>query len=101
MEANRIVELWPSLVEKALAKVYGTYWDLLLSRRDGVCPLLRALTGWPVSKYDLIKDVRSYLVLVDCALKKGHLVILEELLPEFGYLAELKGLSVEESYQVL
>lgn len=60
-----------------MAKVYSTYHDLFLSRRDGICPLFRALTGYPVSKYDLIKDVRSYLVLIDSALKKGHIILME------------------------
>lgn len=48
-----------------------------MSRRDGICPLLRLLTGYPVSKYDLIKDVRSYLILIDSALKREHIVVLE------------------------
>jgi hypothetical protein len=69
-DANSVAEIWPALIEKALAKTYGTYYDLAFSRRDGVCPILRALTGFPVSKYDLIKDVRSYLVLIDSALRK-------------------------------
>jgi hypothetical protein len=54
-----------------------------MSRRDGISPLFRALTGFPVSKYDLIKDVRSYLVLIDSALKRGHIIVLEDILPEF------------------
>lgn len=62
---------------------------------------MRLLTGYPVSKYDLIKDVRSYLVLIDSALKREHIVVLEEILPEFEYLAEMKGLSLNESYQIL
>lgn len=68
--------MWAALIEKALAKVYGTYYDLFLSRRDGICPIFRMLTGFPVSKYDLIKDVRSYLVLIDSALKRHQIVIL-------------------------
>lgn len=73
---NNAVEIWPALVEKAVAKIYGTYYDLSMSRRDGICPLLRLLTGYPVSKYDLIKDIRSYLILIDSALKRSHIVIL-------------------------
>ncbi len=41
-----------------------------------MAPIFRCLTGYPVSRYDLIKDVRSYLVLIDSALKRGHIVVL-------------------------
>jgi hypothetical protein len=64
-----------------MAKVYGTYSDLSGSLTEGIAPLYRLLTGSPVSKYDLIKDVRSYLVLIDSALKRNHVVIVEEVLP--------------------
>ncbi len=57
--------------------MYGSYLDLYQSTNDGICPILRSLTGFPISKYDLIKDVRSYLILIDSALKRGHIVVLE------------------------
>lgn len=70
-------------MEKALSKVYGTYTDLSMSKSEGISPIFRALTGYPVSRYDLIKDVRSYLVLIDSALRKDQFVIVEDILLEF------------------
>jgi hypothetical protein len=69
--------MWPSLVEKAMAKIYGTYMDLAMIRIDGITPFLKILTGLPVSQYAINKDFRSYLIVIDTALKKKHIIILE------------------------
>jgi hypothetical protein len=46
-------------------------------REDGICPLFRILTGLPVTQYSINKDFRTYLIVIDAALKKKHIVILE------------------------
>jgi hypothetical protein len=46
---NNIIEFWPSIVEKALAKIYGTYQDIFLTSFKGIKDLFRNLTGYPVS----------------------------------------------------
>lgn len=69
-------EVWAALVEKAVAKVFGTYYDLAVGW-GGVEGFVRMLTGLPVSKYDLVKDVRSYILLIDSALRREHIVVLE------------------------
>ena len=75
--AEGAVELWPALLEKAVAKVYGTYVDLMMSREAGMIDLFKLLTGAPASSYALNKDFRSFLILIDAALKRGHVVTLE------------------------
>lgn len=77
-EEEGTIELWPTLVEKAITKIYGTYLDLIMSRDEGMCEIFKILTGAPVSRYTLNKDFRSYLILIDSALKRGHLVTLEK-----------------------
>ena len=76
------VELWPSLIEKAIAKIYGTYLDLAMAREDGMSDLFKMLTGAPVSIYHLSKDFRSFLIIIDSALKRNHIVTLEGLREE-------------------
>lgn len=49
MPRTNIIEFWPSIVEKALAKVYGTYQDIFLTSYKGIKDLFRNLTGYPVS----------------------------------------------------
>lgn len=71
------VELWPAVVEKAVAKVYGTYLDLAMVREEGMGELFRLLTGAPMVAYQLTKDFRSFLILIDSALKRSHIVTLE------------------------
>lgn len=70
------VEVWSALIEKAVAKIYGTYIDLAMMRQEGMTDLFRLLTGSPFSSYTLTKDFRSYLVLIDAALKRSHVVTL-------------------------
>ncbi len=59
-----------------MAKVYGTYVDLMMSREAGMVDLFKLFTGAPVSSYILNKDFRSFLILIDSALKRGHIVTL-------------------------
>jgi len=46
-------------------------------RDDGMSNLFKILTGVPISQYTLNKDFRSYLILIDSALKRKHIVTLE------------------------
>lgn len=68
-------------MEKAVAKIYGTYLDLAMVREDGMLDLFKLLTGAPASIYPLPsnKDFRSFLILIDLALKRNHIVTLESL----------------------
>jgi hypothetical protein len=75
-EGESGVELWPALIEKAISKVYGTYVDLRMSVDQGMLDLFKLLTGAPASSYSLNKDFRSFLIIVDAALKRGHVVTL-------------------------
>lgn len=45
-------------------------------KNDGMSDLFRILTGAPISQYILNKDFRSYLILIDSALKRKHIVTL-------------------------
>ena len=49
-------------------------------REEGMCALFRLLTGAPASIYPLNRDFRSFLILIDAALKRGHIVTLEDVL---------------------
>ena len=40
-EIEGMIEIWPALIEKAIAKIYGTYLDLAMVRGDGMSPLFR------------------------------------------------------------
>jgi ornithine carbamoyltransferase len=46
---NGNFEFWPCIIEKAIAKVYGTYQDVCFTADRGVKDLLLLLTGFPVS----------------------------------------------------
>ena len=46
-------------------------------RNEGMSDLFRILTGAPISQYQITKDFRSYLILIDSALKRKHIVTLE------------------------
>jgi hypothetical protein len=72
---NGVYEVWPCLVEKALAKIYGTYQDLFLTQKRGVCDIMRCLTGLPVSEYSISKDFRAYLVVIDAAIRRKQIVV--------------------------
>jgi hypothetical protein len=63
-------------VEKAIAKTYGTYLDLASGQSEGMAEIFRILTGAPAHIYNLNKDFRSYLILIDAALKRKHVVTL-------------------------
>jgi hypothetical protein len=76
-EVDGSVEIWPALVEKAIAKIYGTYLDLASVQAEGMADIFRVLTGAPAHAYSLNKDFRSYLILIDAALKRKHVVTLE------------------------
>ena len=100
-EEDHYIELWPALVEKALTKVYGTYLDLAMVREDGMCDLFRTLTGAPVSRYRLNKDFKSYLYLIDNALKRGYIVTLEQVSEVNVEVAEARNLHPYMAYRVL
>jgi len=73
---NNIHEIWPSIIEKAIAKVYGTYQDIYLTSEKGVKDILRLLTGYPVSEFAINRDFRTFLVIIDAAIKKNQIVVL-------------------------
>jgi hypothetical protein len=75
-EVNGSIEIWPALVEKAIAKTYGTYLDLASVQGEGMSDIFRVLTGAPSHQFNLNKDFRSYLILIDAALKRKHIVTL-------------------------
>lgn len=62
-----------------MAKVYGTYQDIFLTAYRGVKELFRNLTGFPVSEYRINKDFRTFLVVIDTAIKKKQVVVLESI----------------------
>jgi hypothetical protein len=47
-----------------------------MSVDQGMLDLFKLLTGAPASSYSLNKDFRSFLIIVDAALKRGHVVTL-------------------------
>ena len=100
-QAEGRVEIWPVLVEKAVAKIYGTYVDLMMSKEEGMVDLFKLLTGAPATVYELNKDFRSFLILVDSALKRGHVVTLEGANTEESETARLRNLSLFQAYRVL
>jgi hypothetical protein len=100
-EIEGMIEIWPALIEKAIAKIYGTYLDLAMVRGDGMSPLFRILTGAPITKYVINKDFRSYLIVIDAALKRKHIVTLEGIAEEHQETAYLKNLNVHQSYRVM
>ena len=46
-------------------------------REEGMLEIFRLLTGSPASVYQLNKDFRSFLIIIDTALKRNHIVTLE------------------------
>lgn len=49
------IEIWSSIVEKALIKAYGSYEDLEYAHTT-INEILRDLTGGPVLEYDTNND---------------------------------------------
>ena len=64
--------------------------------------LFKMLTGAPTSTYHLSKDFRSFLIIIDTALKRNHIVTLEGLREEFaeGSPEEL-GVSQHHAYRLM
>lgn len=89
------------MVEKAIAKTYGTYLDLASVQAEGMAAIFRVLTGAPAHAYALNKDFRSYLILIDAALKRKHVVTLEMIPEENEETAGLKHLATNHAYRVL
>jgi hypothetical protein len=50
--------------------------DLAYAQSEGMNYIFKALTGVPAHVYSLTKDFRSYLILIDAALKRKHIVTL-------------------------
>ena len=96
-----IIEIWGELIEKAVAKIYGTYLDLCMARDEGMIELFKILTGAPHSSYGLNKDFRSFLILIDTALKRGHIATLESVREDHFEAAEMFGLSSYQAYRIL
>ena len=91
------IEIWPTLLEKAVAKIYGTYLDLAMVREEGMLDIFKLLTGAPTSVYDLNKDFRSFLIIIDTALKRNHIVTLEGIKEDEGD----SVLSQYQAYRIL
>lgn len=66
-----------------------------------MCDLFRALTGAPAHAYNLNKDFRSYLILIDAAIKRRHIVTLEMIPEQHEETALLKKLSPNQAYRVV
>jgi hypothetical protein len=63
--------------------------------------IFRVLTGAPVHTYVLNKDFRSYLILIDAALKRKHVVTLEMIAEEHEESAHLKKIAPNHAYRVI
>lgn len=63
--------------------------------------LFKLLTGAPVSTYPLNKDFRSFLIIIDAALKRGHVVTVEAIHEEHAETAKLRNLALHQAYKVL
>ncbi len=72
-----------------------------MNREDGMLHLFKILTGAPTSSYSLTKDFRSYLILIDAALKKKHIVTLEAIPEAYEETARVKNLNNFQAYRVL
>lgn len=57
--------------------MYGTYQDIYLTADRGVKDIIRTLTGLPCSEYTISKDFRTFLIIIDTAVKKKQIVVLE------------------------
>jgi hypothetical protein len=56
------------------------------------------MTGLPVSEYAIGKDFRTFLVIIDAAIKKNQIVVVEGIGEE---VAETKDLAADHSYQII
>lgn len=45
-------------------------------REEGMSELFRLLTGAPANIFPIVKDIRTLLIIIDNALKHGHVVTL-------------------------
>ncbi len=63
--------------------------------------IFRILTGAPANQYNLNKDFRSYLILIDAALKRKHIVTLERVVEEHEETAHIKNINISQAYRVL
>ena len=64
--------------------------------------LFRLLTGAPASVYELTKDFRSFLIIIDTALKRNHVVTLEGIKEEYVEQCEkMYGLMPYQAYRVM
>lgn len=70
-------------------------------RGEGMADLFRLITGAPTTIYPLNKDFRSYLILIDAALKRKHIVTLEAIPEEHAETAGLRNLTPHQAYKVL
>lgn len=70
-------------------------------QREGMTDIFRVLTGAPAHTYKINKDFRSYLILIDSALKRKHVVTLEMISEENEESAQLKKLSINQAYRVV
>ena len=66
-----------------------------------MCDIFRVLTGAPAHQYNLNKDFRSYLILIDAALKRKHIVTLQLIGEQHQETAQLKKLNINQAYRVL
>lgn len=62
---------------------------------------MKILTGLPVSQYAVNKDFRTYLILIDSALKRKHIVVLEGIHEDKQQSCFLKGLSLHQGYKII
>lgn len=71
-------EMWAAIIEKAVAKVYGTYEDLVLTKSEGVKTLLKMLSGLPCSEYNLEQNtgLKPFSIILESSLRQHHIVVL-------------------------
>jgi hypothetical protein len=89
-------EVWAAIIEKAVAKIYGTYEDIVLTKSDGIKRIFKMLTGYPSSEYDTKEtSLKSFSIILESSLKQKHIVVLEKLATDQE---KLRGLNLINSY---